>query len=136
MSAEEFDAVVELLRKNAGPLMVPNDPRVKALLEKANKELTRLNNQSTKVDINVAEYLGEFNTGPNVYSKMVLLNVRIEAGDNTLVTPTLGAVSVVFVKGKLLSIATYRTFQAESDVEILRDFTIKWTDAILAANKQ
>lgn len=136
MSAEEFAAVAEGLRKNAGTKLDPNEPRAKALLEKSSKELTKLNNQNTKVDINLSEYLGTFNEGPNVFSKMALLNVRLDIGDESFVRPTLGAVSVVLVKGKLLVIGTFRTYQSKTDVEILKDFTIKWTDAILAANKE
>jgi hypothetical protein len=136
MSAEEFAAVAAGLRKNAGTKLDPNEPRAKALLEKASKELTRLNDQSTKVDINLSEYLGTFNEGPNVFSKMALMNVRLDVGNESFVRPTLGAVSVVLVKGKLLAIGTFRLYKSQSDVEILRDFTMKWTDAILDANKQ
>ena len=135
-SPEEFSTIAAGLRKNAGTKLNPNEPRAKALLEQANKELTRLNEQSTNVDINLSQYLGEFNEGPNTFSKMALMNVKVQIGDKSFARPTLGTVSVVLVKGKLLALGAFRTYQSETDVELLKDFTIKWTDAILAANKR
>jgi len=47
----------------------------------------------------------------------------------------LGVMSHVVVKKRLLYINIYKEFTADEDAAVLRDFTRKWTAAIIAANK-
>ena len=77
---------------------------------------------------------GEFDTRPNVYSVMLLLNFKTKSGDNEVSVPIAGGLSYVRVGQRLIYVYTYRKFTSAADVEVLRDFTKKWIGQILAAN--
>jgi len=97
--------------------------------------LTELNKQETQVDLGQPVNLGEFDTRPNVYSVMLLLNITTTTGDGEASVPILGGLSYVRVKQRLVYVYTYRRYKSKADAAILRAFTTEWINQILAANK-
>ena len=75
--------------------------------------------------------LGYFARESNVFSGMALK--RIQAFGRQ--TDLLVAMSVLYIRNRIVSTYFYRTFNDEKDATILRDAAKKWTTAILAANK-
>lgn len=75
--------------------------------------------------------LGFFEKQPNLSSVMMMSPI-IKDGKQI---PMLGVMSHVVVNKRLLYISIYKELTADEDAIILRDFTKKWTAAIIAANK-
>lgn len=133
-SAQRFASLVSEFRKNGSKILDVNSPTMKATLEKLGKNLSELNDQETQVDMSQPINLGEFDTRPNVYSVMLLVNIKMQSSEGELNTPIAGGLSYVRVKQRLLYVYTYRKYESKTDVEVLRDFTKKWIGQILAAN--
>lgn len=75
--------------------------------------------------------LGQFGRGSNVFNGMALKRILVPGRD----TDQLVAMSVLYLRKRIVSTYFYRTFHDEKDAAILRDAVKKWTAAILAANK-
>jgi hypothetical protein len=78
--------------------------------------------------------LGEFDTRPNVYSVMLLVNIKTLNSDKETTALIAGGLSYVRVKQRLIYVYTYRRYESKADLETLRDFTKHWMGQILAAN--
>jgi hypothetical protein len=133
-SAAEFAAIPAEFHKSGAALLDLNGPRMKATLEHLDKGLSELTQNQTKIEMSQPENLGEFDNRPSVYSVMLLLTYKFQSGDTQRVTPVLGGLSFVRVKQRLLYVNTYRKYESKADLEVLRDFTRQWINAILAAN--
>jgi hypothetical protein len=133
-SAERFANLVSEFRAKGSQVLDINSPTMKASLEHLSKGLTELNKQKTEVDMSQPVNLGEFDTRPNVYSVMLLMNFKTQSGKDQVSVPIVGGLSYVRVKQRLIYVYTYRKYESETDVTVLRDFTKQWIGQILAAN--
>jgi hypothetical protein len=133
-SAERFATLVAEFRKTGSQVLAINGPTMKTTLDHLSKSLSELNKQETKIDISQPVNLGEFDTRPNVYSVMLLLNVKTDSGDGPATMNLVGGLSYVRVKQRMIYVYTYRKYVSKDDIEILRDFTKQWIGQILAAN--
>lgn len=133
-SADRFASLVATFRKNGTQLLDVNSPTMQSAIRRLDKSLSELSNQETQVDLDQPVSLGEFDTRPNVYSVMLLLNFKTQSGYNEVSVPIVGGLSYVRVGQRLIYVYTYRKFTSAADVEVLRDFTKKWIGQILAAN--
>jgi hypothetical protein len=133
-SAERFTSLVATFRKNGTQLLDVNSPTMKSAIRRLDNTLSELSKQETEVDLGQPVNLGEFDTRPNVYSVMLLLNFKTKSGENEVSVPIVGGLSYVRVGQRLIYVYTYRKFTSAADVEVLRDFTKKWIRQILAAN--
>jgi hypothetical protein len=133
-SAEHFANLIATFRQSGGQILDINGPTMKGVVERLDKSLTELSQQSTEIDLSQPVNLGEFDTRPNVYSVMLLMNFKTKIGDETANVPVLGGLSYVRIKQRLVYVYTYRKYKAGADVQILRDFTKTWIGQILAAN--
>ena len=134
-SAERFASLITAFRQNGTQILDINGPALKDIVKRLDKSLTELNQQETEVELSQPVNLGEFDTRPNVYSVMLLMNVRTTTGDASASVPVLGGLSYVRIKERMVYVYTYRKYNAETDVQILRDFTREWIGQILAANR-
>ena len=134
-STERFAQLVAAFRQNGAQILDVNGPVMKAATERLDKSLTELNEQETQVDLGQPVNLGEFDTRPNVYSVMLLLNIRTTTGDGEASVPILGGLSYIRVKQRLVYVYTYRKYKSKADAGILRAFTTEWINQILAANR-
>jgi hypothetical protein len=133
--AERFAQLVTAFRQNGAQILDVNGPVMKAATERLDKGLTVLSQQETQVDLSQPVNLGEFDTRPNVYSVMLLLNVTTTTADDRATVPILGGLSYIRVKQRLVYVYTYRRYDSKADASILRVFTTDWINKILAANK-
>ena len=134
-STERFAQLVAAFRQNGAQILDVNGPVMKAATQRLDKSLTELNKQETQVDLGQPVNLGEFDTRPNVYSVMLLMNITTTTGDGEASVPILGGLSYVRVRQRLVYVYTYRKYKTKFDAAILRAFTTEWINQILAANK-
>lgn len=132
---DRFAKLVAAFRQNGSQILDVNGPVMKVATERLDKSLTELNKQETQVDLGQPVNLGEFDTRPNVYSVMLLLNITTTTADGEATVPILGGLSYVRVKQRLVYVYTYRRYKSKADAAILRAFTTEWINQILAANK-
>lgn len=132
---DRFAKLVAAFRENGSQILDVNGPVMKAATERLDKSLSELNKQETQVELGQPVNLGEFDTRPNVYSVMLLLNITTTTVDGEASVPILGGLSYIRVKQRLVYVYTYRTYKSKADVAILRAFTTDWISQILAANK-
>jgi hypothetical protein len=133
-SSEQFADLISTFRKDSAIILDPKSPNFKATVENVNKALTTINKQDTRVDFSQPLNLGEFDTRPNVYSIMLLINLKTQNRDGETNTFLAGGLSYVRIKQRLVFVYTYRKYDSAADVQILRDFTREWMGQILAAN--
>ena len=132
---DRFAKLVAAFRQNGSQILDLNGPVMKAATERLDKSLSELNKQETQVELGQPVNLGEFDTRPNVYSVMLLLNITTTTADGEATVPLLGGLSYVRVKQRLVYVYTYRRYKSKADAAILRAFTTEWISQILAANK-
>jgi hypothetical protein len=133
-SAERFADLVATFRKSGAQMLDVNSPTMKSAIKRLDSSLSDLSKQETAVDLSQPINLGEFDTRPNVYSVMLVLNFKTKSGDREVSVPILGGLSYVRVGQRMIYVYTYHKYGSEADVEVLRDFTRKWIGQILAAN--
>jgi hypothetical protein len=133
-SPQRFADLVSEFRKSGSKILDFNSPAMKATLEQLGKNLSELRKQETQVDMSQPVNLGEFDTRPNVYSVMLLINFKTQNSAGDVSTLIAGGLSYVRVKQRLIYVYTYRRYESKTDVEVLRDFTKQWIGQILAAN--
>jgi hypothetical protein len=134
-STDRFAQLVAAFRQNGTQILDVNGPVMKAATERLDKSLTELNKQETQVDLGQPVNLGEFDTRPDVYSVMLLLNLTTTTADGQASVPILGGLSYIRVKQRLVYVYTYRRYESKADAAILRVFTTEWISKILAANR-
>ena len=96
------------------------------------KNLTELVESKTKVKFGQPVNLGVFNKNERVHSTLTLLNLSV----NKVPYRFLGTVSFVYVNMRLIYVYAYKANPVDADVEMLREFTKKWTASIVAANDE
>jgi hypothetical protein len=133
-SAEQFAALIEEFRKHGAQYLDVNSPSMKATIDRLSKGVSESKKEETRIDLSQPVNLGEFDTRPNVYAVMLLLNLKTQSSSGETTVPILGGLSFVRVKQRLIYVYTYRKYQSKQDIEVLRDFTRKWVGEILAAN--
>jgi hypothetical protein len=133
-SAERFAQLVTTFRKTSSQVLDVNGPALKNAVQQLDKGLSEINKQETKVALSQPVNLGEFDTRPNVYGVMLMMNFTSKSGGSEVTVPLVAGLSYVRVKQRLIYVYTYRRYSSATDVEVLRDFTRQWIGKILAAN--
>jgi len=131
MTPETFAAIVASLEKNFDTYLDPNGPIVAEMIKNAGKGLDKYWKQETGTKISQPKNLGFFQKEPNLFSGMIMSNIEVMERKRTM----LSSVSLLNINKRLVFVYVYKVFSTEADIVTLRDFTKKWTAAILAANK-
>ena len=131
ISVADFKAMVVSFEKESPSLLDSNGPVMKAIVQHSNKGLSELSGTKVEIEMDQPTNLGYFDKRSDIYSAMILFKLK----DPQMPLPMLCGISYVRVNSRLLFVYTYRKFTSERDVDALRDFTKKWTAAIIAANK-
>jgi hypothetical protein len=134
-SPENFAGLVAEFRKSGAQYLDVNSPLMKAAVERLGKGASEMNQEETQVNLSQPVNLGEFDTRANVYSAMLLLNLKTQSADGELSVPILGSITYLRVGQRLIYVYTYRKFESQNDVLILRDFAKRWIGQILLANR-
>jgi hypothetical protein len=135
VSAGEMAAIVDDFRKNLGAYLDPNGPAMKQLDKHLEEGLTNLDAKETKVDFSKPQQLGEFDMRIDVRSFLMLMSFTINSGGNEQTQPMLATTSFVRVKDRVIFAYTFMKYRTKADIDTIKQFTTKWTDNIVAANK-
>jgi hypothetical protein len=101
------------------------------MIKNADKGLDKYWKQETETKISQPKNLGFFQKEPNLFSGMIMSNIEVMERKRTM----LSSVSLLNINKRLVFVYGYKVFSTEADIVALRDFTKRWTAAILAANK-
>lgn len=135
VSAGEMAAIVDDFRKNLSAYLDPNGPAMKQLDKHLEQGLTNLDSKETKIDFNKPQQLGEFDMRIDVRSFLMLMAFTINSGGTEQTQPMLATTSFVRVKDRVIFAYTFMKYKSKADMDTIKQFTTKWTDSIVAANK-
>lgn len=135
VSAGEMAAIVDDFRKNLTSYLDPNGPAMKQLDKHLEQGLTNLDSKETKIDFNQPQQLGEFDMRIDVRSFLMLMAFTINSGGTEQTQPMLATTSFVRVKDRVIFAYTFMKYKSKADLDTIKQFTTKWTNSIVAANK-
>jgi hypothetical protein len=127
-----FAATKAYIEQEFARMTDPDNAAMKAGQQIVSKNITELLDSHTKGKWDRPVNLGVFDSGDRVYSTLTLLSPSA----NKTKYKFLATVSFVFVNSRLIYVYAYRSNPVEADVELLRDFTRRWTALIIAANDE
>jgi hypothetical protein len=127
-----FNAVGAYIEKEFARLTSADSADMIAGQRHVSKKLSQLLETNTKVKFDQPINLGVFDKNPRVHSTLALLNLTV----NKVPYKFLGTVSFVYINMRLIYVYAYKANPVEADIEMLREFTKKWTAAIVAANEE
>ena len=134
ITAPMFASIVADFRKNSSAYLDMNSPQMQEMFKQWDRELSKLDAKDTKTALSEPQNLGEFDNRANVYSVMLRMELNRASGSEQAKIPMLAGVTYLKVKDKVIFVYTYRPYRERTDVEKLREFSIKWNNSILAAN--
>ena len=143
-SKADMDAVVVEFRKNGAALLDPDGPTLKSLAENIEKNLATLSPNKTQLGFTQTQNLGEFDVRPDVYSIMLFMTYVMEIQGTPTTVPVLATLTFLKLKNRLVYINAYRGISSPEAVKAelkprvaeLKQFTTKWVNEILAANRE
>lgn len=135
MTREEFAAIVDYLRSNTGKILDPKSPEMKKVFQQFEQQISKELSTDFKTAPTETTVLGTFNDKPNIYSSMIASTLKRELDGKITFLPVLGTLNILHINDRMISVATYRGYKSQADVDELKSFTNDWTNAILAANK-
>lgn len=131
VTEKEFADLILYFESTSPPVLDINGPVMKSAVQRLRRGLSSVSGTEVPMELGQPQTLGSFEKTGDVYSFMLLMPLKIAAGE----TPLLCGVSIVKVKRRMLFVYTYRKFTSEKDAEVLRIFTREWVRQILAANR-
>jgi len=131
-------------RKNSGAMFDPDGPTMKAVMENAERGLTNLASRPIELGLNGTQNLGEFDVRPDVYSVMLLITYKVGSEGTQSTMVMLASLTFLKVKQRLLYVTAYRKISSPAALKTelkpgiseMKQFTTKWVNEILAANKE
>jgi hypothetical protein len=144
MSDADMAATVAALRKNGSVLFDPDGPIMKAVTENAERGLTNIESKQIGLNLNSTQNLGEFDVRPDVYSSMLLISFTVDSEGVKQEAIMLASMTILKVRQRILYVMVYRKISSAAAVKTelkpgvleLKQFTTKWINDILAANKE
>jgi hypothetical protein len=130
VTLENYKAVVNDLEKNFDTYLDPDGDLIRKVETNSEKGLAGIGTKAT-IRTTSTKNLGFFEKNERVFSAMSEYSANVSG---RMVT-TLGTLSVVRVKDRLLFVYVYRMFPDEYAAKDLVTFTRTYTAKILAANK-
>lgn len=142
-SDADMTATVAEFRKSSGALLDPDGPTMKAVTENAERNLANLNSKPIDLGFKETENLGEFDVRPEVFSVMLLFTLKAGSGGTESITQMLASLTFLKVRQRLVYVAVYRKISSVAALKTelkpgmaeVKQFTTKWVNEILAANK-
>jgi len=135
ITREEFAAVADYIRTNSGKILDPKSPALQKVFQQFEQQISKELSTDFKTAATETTVLGTFNDKPNIYSSMIASTLKRELNGKVTFLPVLGTLNILHINDRMISVATYRGYKSQADVDELKSFTNDWTNAILAANK-
>lgn len=140
----DMAATIAELRRNGSVIFDPDGPIMKAVTENAERGLTKLESKQIGLNLNSTQNLGEFDVRQDVYSTMLLMNFTLDSEGVKSQTIVLASMTVLKVRHRILYVTVYRKISSPAALKTelkpgvleVQQFTTKWINEILAANKE
>lgn len=132
ITPESFRAIGAFIEREFGKITDPRDRAVLADQHYVSKNLSKLLKSRTNVKWDQPVNLGVFEKSDRVHSTLTLLSLSA----NNTPYKFLGTVSFVYVNMRLFYVYAYKLDPVEEDLEMIREFTRKWTASIVGANQE
>ena len=144
VSDAEMTATVTEFRKNGTKMLEPDGPLVTEVMRNAERGLTKLKSREIGLDMSETQNLGEFDVRPEVYSVLLLMTIKVDSQGKQESTPMLATLSFLKVRQRVVYLNVYHKLSSTAAVKTemkpvmkeMTQFTRKWVDDILAANKE
>jgi len=141
---EYMTGLVAAWRKNGVVEMDPDGPATKALMERLSLRLSELTSKQIKFEMNDMQNLGEFDVRPDVYSIMILATYSKYKEGTQSIRTMVGSMTWLKIGPRLINVLIYRTLSSPTALNTelkptvieLKQFTTKWVNEILAANRE
>ena len=133
-SREEFSKLVATISSDSPRLLDFDSPEMRALLKQQSKNVSAVIQEHMQASLSKAVSLGEIERTANSYGRLSLTKVTTELGDTRQEKLLLSGGCAVLVRGRVVWVYTYKTFNSERDADELRAFTKRWLAEILRAN--
>lgn len=141
---EDMARLVADARKNGAVMFDPDNPRMKSLMEKLSQQLSEAKSKQIEFEVNNSQYLGEFDVRPDVYSAMVFFIYTKDVKGTKTTTATVASMTLLKVGPRIINIGVYRNLSSPAAVVTefkptvieVKQFTTKWVNEILAANRE
>ena len=132
----EFARIIAIIQQNANALVGdPHRKDMKKHFARIDEVLSKAYSKDVKFDLSKPKNLGSFDSRPNVYSHLMLMQPMVQMdGKPVDQSPVLATMSMVLVKQRIIAVYTYKKLESKADAEALITFTTKWVNEILAAN--
>lgn len=143
-SNADMAGIVAAWRKNGAALLDLDGPVWKSMMEKSSRELSEAASKQIKFDVNSTQYLGEFDVRPDAYSLMVFLMYTKDVEGSKSMRAAVGSMTLLKVGPRIINVGVYRNLSSPAAVESelkptvieVKQFTTKWVNEILAANRE
>ncbi|MGH9944855.1 MAG: hypothetical protein ACRD9R_21100 [Pyrinomonadaceae bacterium] len=135
-SVELFNQVVGQIEQSTEQMLAPNHPLTKELIGELEKNLSDRSKKQTKVNITQPIRFGQVMKTVDVYSQLLLMNISVASAGARQGGPMLCGASIIKVNNKILLVNTYKNYKSRNDIEFMREFTRKWAEQIVKANRQ
>jgi hypothetical protein len=140
----DMAGLVAAFRKKGAALFDPDGPAVKSAMEKGERVLSAERSQQIELEAMETQNLGEFDVRPEVYSVMIFVTYKIDVAGTQSMRPTVGSMTWLKVGQRIINLAVYRKISPPAAVKTelkpavieVQQFTTKWVNEILAANRE
>ncbi len=138
----DMAGLVAAFRKDGVAMLDPDSPAVKSAMEKGERVLSAERSQQVELEAIQTQNLGEFDVRPEVYSRMVFITYRIDVEGKQSMRPTVASMTFLKVGPRIIRVFVYRKIspaavktELKPAVIEVKEFTTKWVNEILAANR-
>jgi len=130
VDGELYAKVVAEYQKNFDGLLDPNGSVVAKAKKDLSLSVSQITGRMSTVDLKSSRNLGYFQKTERAFSSLSLMTIEV----NGQPIPLLVSVSLLRLNDRLVNVAVYKRLPTDKDIDYLRDFTTRWTSAIVAAN--
>jgi hypothetical protein len=130
VDGELYAKVVAEYQKNFDSLLDPNGSVVAKAKKDLSLSVSQITGRMSTVDLKSSRNLGYFQKTERAFSSLSLMTIEV----NGQPIPLLVSVSLLRLNDRLVNVAVYKRLPTEKDIDHLRDFSTRWTSAIVAAN--
>jgi len=131
-------------RKNGAVLFDPDGPLLTSMTERLSRKVSEAASKQITYDVNDTQNLGEFDVRPHVYSRMIFMMYTHSVNGTKSMRAGVGSMTLLKVGPRIINIAVYHNLSSPTAVKTelkpavmeVKQFTTKWVNEILAANRE
>jgi hypothetical protein len=131
-------------RKNGAIMFDPDGPLLTSMTERLSRQISEAASKQITYDVNETQNLGEFDVRPDVYSRMIFLMYTKDVKGTKSMSAGVASMTFLKVGPRIINVGVYHNFSSPAAVKTelkptvieVKQFTTKWVNEILAANRE